>query len=234
MRQVSGRTSRSRDGRRSPTLSTNAARTSLRSSGTSAASPIPICRSKEERSVITLCGSRCICADLRLLLPSPCPPHLPLRRMAASFACFPASRDMSQCVRCTGKWGIILITPAQPTELENPWAIIEDFRKAALNAKKAGFDGVECSGPLCRPNTSLIVARSALGERVPGEPISGHWSEQTHGSVGRLRREPMPVRPRGYEGSDRGLGRRPRRYQDEPVRRVQRCRVCAFTSVCRG
>jgi hypothetical protein len=60
---------------------------------------------------------------------------------------------MSRCVRCIGKCGIIFTTPVQPTELEDPWAIIEDFRKAALNAKKAGFDGVECSEPLSAART---------------------------------------------------------------------------------
>ena len=31
----------------------------------------------------------------------------------------------------------------QPTPIENPWALVEEFRQAAINAKKAGFDGVE-------------------------------------------------------------------------------------------
>jgi 2,4-dienoyl-CoA reductase-like NADH-dependent reductase (Old Yellow Enzyme family) len=35
-----------------------------------------------------------------------------------------------------------LILP-QPTELSDPRVVIEEYRKAAVNAKKAGFDGVE-------------------------------------------------------------------------------------------
>ncbi|KIP04658.1 hypothetical protein PHLGIDRAFT_25477 [Phlebiopsis gigantea 11061_1 CR5-6] len=30
-----------------------------------------------------------------------------------------------------------------PTALEDPWTVVEDYRKAAINAKRAGFDGVE-------------------------------------------------------------------------------------------
>ena len=32
----------------------------------------------------------------------------------------------------------------QPTAVEDPWTIVEQFKQAAINAKKAGFDGVEC------------------------------------------------------------------------------------------
>ena len=31
----------------------------------------------------------------------------------------------------------------QPTAVEDPWIIVEQFKKAAINAKEAGFDGVE-------------------------------------------------------------------------------------------
>jgi len=33
-----------------------------------------------------------------------------------------------------------------PTAVEDPWTIVEQFKKAAINAKKAGFDGVEIHG----------------------------------------------------------------------------------------
>jgi len=33
-----------------------------------------------------------------------------------------------------------------PTAVEDPWTIIEQFKKAAINAKEAGFDGVEIHG----------------------------------------------------------------------------------------
>lgn len=36
----------------------------------------------------------------------------------------------------------------QPTALEDPWTIVEEFRNAAHKAKQAGFDGVECQPPL--------------------------------------------------------------------------------------
>jgi hypothetical protein len=31
----------------------------------------------------------------------------------------------------------------QPTALEDPWTIVEEFRNAAVKAKEADFDGVE-------------------------------------------------------------------------------------------
>jgi 2,4-dienoyl-CoA reductase-like NADH-dependent reductase (Old Yellow Enzyme family) len=31
----------------------------------------------------------------------------------------------------------------QPTAVEDPWIIVEQFKKAAVNAKEAGFDAVE-------------------------------------------------------------------------------------------
>ena len=31
----------------------------------------------------------------------------------------------------------------QPTAVEDPWTIVEQYKKAAINAKEAGFDGVE-------------------------------------------------------------------------------------------
>ncbi|KAF8968284.1 flavoprotein NADH-dependent oxidoreductase [Flammula alnicola] len=33
-----------------------------------------------------------------------------------------------------------------PTAIEDPWVIVEQFKHAAINAKKAGFDGVELHG----------------------------------------------------------------------------------------
>ncbi|KAF8800570.1 FMN-linked oxidoreductase [Phlegmacium glaucopus] len=33
-----------------------------------------------------------------------------------------------------------------PTAVDDPWTIVEEFKKAALNAKEAGFDGVELHG----------------------------------------------------------------------------------------
>jgi len=31
----------------------------------------------------------------------------------------------------------------QPKPIPNPWYIVEKYKQAAINAKKAGFDGVE-------------------------------------------------------------------------------------------
>jgi 2,4-dienoyl-CoA reductase-like NADH-dependent reductase (Old Yellow Enzyme family) len=31
----------------------------------------------------------------------------------------------------------------QATAVEDPWTTVEQFKKAAMNAKEAGFDGVE-------------------------------------------------------------------------------------------
>jgi 2,4-dienoyl-CoA reductase-like NADH-dependent reductase (Old Yellow Enzyme family) len=33
-----------------------------------------------------------------------------------------------------------------PTAVEDPWTIVEQYKKAAINAKEAGFDGVEIHG----------------------------------------------------------------------------------------
>ena len=33
----------------------------------------------------------------------------------------------------------------QPTALDDPWVLVEQFRHAAKMAKEAGFDGVECA-----------------------------------------------------------------------------------------
>lgn len=56
-----------------------------------------------------------------------------------------------------------------PTPLENPRQIIEDeFKRGAINAKAAGFDGVECkraTSPVWCPIYSL--PKSAFRERVP-------------------------------------------------------------------
>ena len=40
-------------------------------------------------------------------------------------------------------WTFTKLAYIQPTAVEDPWIIVEQFRKAAKNAKEAGFDGVE-------------------------------------------------------------------------------------------
>ena len=42
------------------------------------------------------------------------------------------------CIRASAKIAFI-----QPTAVEDPRTIVEQFKKAAINAKEAGFDGVE-------------------------------------------------------------------------------------------
>jgi hypothetical protein len=32
----------------------------------------------------------------------------------------------------------------KPTAIPDPWTIVAQFKQAAINAKEAGFDGVEC------------------------------------------------------------------------------------------
>jgi hypothetical protein len=39
----------------------------------------------------------------------------------------------------------ILTIPVQPTAVPDPQVIIDQFKQAAINAKLAGFDGVECT-----------------------------------------------------------------------------------------
>jgi len=47
-----------------------------------------------------------------------------------------------------GKFRFLPGTPGYvtPTAVEDPWIIVEQFKKAAINAKEAGFDGVEIHG----------------------------------------------------------------------------------------
>ncbi|KAG6888955.1 hypothetical protein C0992_006948 [Termitomyces sp. T32_za158] len=42
--------------------------------------------------------------------------------------------------------GIPGYVTVRPTALENPWTVVADYKQAALNAKEAGFDGVELHG----------------------------------------------------------------------------------------
>jgi 2,4-dienoyl-CoA reductase-like NADH-dependent reductase (Old Yellow Enzyme family) len=37
------------------------------------------------------------------------------------------------------------LNPLQPTAIDDPQIIIDQFKQAAINAKEAGFDGVECA-----------------------------------------------------------------------------------------
>jgi len=47
-----------------------------------------------------------------------------------------------------GKFRFLPGTPGYvtPTAVEDPWTIVEQYKKAAINAKEAGFDGVEIHG----------------------------------------------------------------------------------------
>lgn len=35
-------------------------------------------------------------------------------------------------------------SPLKPTAVDDPWILVQQFKQAAINAKEAGFDGVEC------------------------------------------------------------------------------------------
>lgn len=39
----------------------------------------------------------------------------------------------------------MLTIPVQPTAIPDPQVIVDQFKQAAINAKLAGFDGVECT-----------------------------------------------------------------------------------------
>jgi hypothetical protein len=43
----------------------------------------------------------------------------------------------------TETWRHVPFFPYKPTEVPDPRVIIEQFKQAAINAKAAGFDGVE-------------------------------------------------------------------------------------------
>jgi 2,4-dienoyl-CoA reductase-like NADH-dependent reductase (Old Yellow Enzyme family) len=66
----------------------------------------------------------------------------PLRPVEASSGTCLVSPAMSRYARLPLSTDRSLILP-QPTELSDPRVVIEEYRKAAVNAKKAGFDGVE-------------------------------------------------------------------------------------------
>lgn len=62
-----------------------------------------------------------------------------------------------------------LTLATQPQPLEDPDAVIEEYRQAAENAKKAGFDGVERTSRLSRPPSTTdwsVTVHSANGYLV--------------------------------------------------------------------
>ncbi|CAK5283730.1 unnamed protein product [Mycena citricolor] len=90
-----------------------------------------------------------------------------------------------------GKFRFIPGVPgyAMPTEIPDPWKMVELFRIAALHAKEAGFDGVEGVLDL-RLSTMNPGRRSSLRTQCTVRagiyhPIPGSQRQQTHGRVGR-------------------------------------------------
>jgi hypothetical protein len=82
------------------------------------------------------------------------------RRTAASSVCSLASLDTLRCVLSTlGLWHASH-QPMQPSVLEDPRTVIAEYRQAALNAKQAGFDGVERAPPSPSRGKPLILAHA--------------------------------------------------------------------------
>jgi hypothetical protein len=73
-----------------------------------------------------------------------CMAHLLLLHEAVNLDCCLASLDTSRYA-CLLLVNDSAVNPFlhQPTELKNPKEVIEEFRHAAKQAKRAGFDGVE-------------------------------------------------------------------------------------------
>ena len=44
-----------------------------------------------------------------------------------------------------GAHNLTHLSNLKPTEVDDPWKIVKQFKDAAVLAKKAGFDGVECA-----------------------------------------------------------------------------------------
>ncbi|KAF8882047.1 flavoprotein NADH-dependent oxidoreductase [Gymnopilus junonius] len=74
---------------------------------------------------------------------SSCTPDMPEQKLAGSPVYAPSAISARG-----GKFRILPGTPGYvtPTEIDDPRKIIAEFKQAAINAKKAGFDGVELHG----------------------------------------------------------------------------------------
>lgn len=60
----------------------------------------------------------------------------------------------------------------QPTAVPDPWTIVAEFKQAALNAKEAGFDGVECMLFIACCEHSLILSLSSSRcKRLPTSSV---------------------------------------------------------------
>lgn len=69
-----------------------------------------------------------------------------MQRKVASLGSSLGNRGMLWWVTRSGSFIYFLtLIHFKPTPIEDPWAIVEEFRHAARMAKKAGFDGVECT-----------------------------------------------------------------------------------------
>lgn len=93
---------------------------------------------------------------------------------------------------------------AKPEEHPDPSKLVEEYHQAAINAKEAGFDGVECVSFLVdlfgrgqRLNSFFLFFRnfssSALRERVFNKSILGQDVEPPYRQVGRIPREPREI-----------------------------------------
>jgi hypothetical protein len=81
-----------------------------------------------------LCSFRDLCSRWKV----PFPPWIPRLRDGEidPQACYPFNLSFS----------------SQPTAIPDPTVIIAQFKQAAINAKEAGFDGVECASQMLKLN----------------------------------------------------------------------------------
>jgi 2,4-dienoyl-CoA reductase-like NADH-dependent reductase (Old Yellow Enzyme family) len=69
--------------------------------------------------------------------------HLPSPPEAESSASFPDPLDMSRYDPLSSFSTRFSTYIYQPTEIDDPTVLIAQYKQAAINAKEAGFDGVE-------------------------------------------------------------------------------------------
>ena len=89
------------------------------------------------------------------------------------------------------------VSPPRALRLDEIPRIVAEYKKAAENAKRAGFDGVE------------IHRRQWLSDR----PVPQRRNQQAHQLIWRPGREPHPFRAGGGRRGAGRLGQTPRRHQ---------------------
>lgn len=91
-----------------------------------------------------------------------------------------------------------------PTAIDDPEDFINLFRKAAVNAKTAGFDGVESEllrfGSCCTEANVLNDSTSSRRQRLSDPSVPRHYLEPTYRQVGWKCREQIAVRIRCSQG----------------------------------